>query len=213
MPVPPDRRLLPMMILRSSAASPFVRKVRIALGVLGLENRADVRDADLNDPADSLRRQNPLGKIPALVTDDGDVLYDSRVILEYLDHLAGGGRILPREPAARFAALTLQALCDGALDASVLIVYEGRYRPAEMRVQSWIDRQSGKVERALAALEAAPPALSATPHVGHIALACLLGYRDLRFDATWRAACPRLHAWHDAFAAAVPAFAATAPSA
>lgn len=201
-----------MMILRSSASSPFVRKVRIALGVLGLEGRTDVRDADLNDPADSIRRQNPLGKIPALVTDDGDVLYDSRVILEYLDLLAGGGRILPREPAARIEALTLQALCDGALDASVLIVYEGRYRPPEMRVQSWIDRQSGKVERALEALEAALPALSATPNVGHIALACLLGYRDLRFDTTWRASCPRLHAWHDAFAAAVPAFAATAPS-
>ena len=115
-----------MMILRSSASSPFVRKVRIALGVLGLEGRTDVRDADLNDPADSLRRQNPLGKIPALITDDGDALYDSRVILEYLDGLAGGGRILPRAPASRFAALTLQALCDGALDASVLIVYEGR---------------------------------------------------------------------------------------
>ena len=202
-----------MMILRSSPSSPFVRKVRIAVGLLGLENRVETRDTDLNDPAEAIRRQNPLGKIPALVTDDGGVLYDSRVILEYLDLLAGGGRIVPREPAARFAALTMQALCDGALDASVLIVYEGRYRPPEMRVQSWIDRQAGKVERTLAALEAAPPALSAPPHVGHIALACLLGYRDLRFDTTWRAACPRLHAWHDAFAAAVPAFAATAPSA
>jgi glutathione S-transferase len=207
------RSLVAMMILRSSASSPFVRKVRIAIGMLGLEGRTEIRDADLNDPGDSLRRQNPLGKIPALVTDDGGVLYDSRVILEYLDHLAGGGRILPHEPAARFAALTLQALCDGALDASVLIVYESRYRPPEMRVPAWIDRQAGKVERTLAALEAAPPALSATPHVGHIALACLLGYRDLRFDTTWRAGCPRLHAWHDAFAAAVPAFAATVPSA
>ena len=80
-------------------------------------------------------------------------------------------------------------------------------------MQSWVDRQSSKVERALAALEAAPPVLSPIPNVGHITLACLLGYRDLRFGTTWRAACPRLHAWHDAFAAAVPAFAATAPSA
>ena len=201
-----------MMILRSSASSPFVRKVRIAVGVLGLESRIEIREADLNDPADSLRRQNPLGKIPALLTDDAGVLYDSRVILDYLDHVAGGGRILPREPAARFPALTLQALCDGALDASVLIVYESRYRPADMHVQTWIDRQAGKVERTLAALEVEPPDLSTPPHVGHIALACLLGYRDLRFDTSWRAACPRLHAWHDAFASTVPAFAATAPN-
>jgi len=201
-----------MMILRSSASSPFVRKVRIAIGMLGLEGRTEIRDADLNDPGDSLRRQNPLGKIPALVTDDGGVLYDSRVILEYLDHLAGGGRILPHEPAARFAALTLQALCDGALDASVLIVYEGRYRPPELRVAAWIERQADKVTRALAALETQAPALSGAPHVGQIALACLLGYRDFRFDGSWRQTHPRLHAWHDAFAAAVPAFAATAPA-
>ena len=200
-----------MMILRSSPSSPFVRKVRIAIGLLGLDDRVELRNANLNDAAEPLRVQNPLGKIPALVLEDGRTLYDSRVILDYLDHLAGGGRIVPRDIAARFDALTLQALCDGAMDASVLIVYEGRYRPAEMHVQSWIERQAGKVSRAMAALEAAPPPLSATPHVGDIALACLLAYRDLRFDRGWRADHPKLHAWHDAFAAAVPAFAATAP--
>jgi glutathione S-transferase len=189
-----------------------VRKVRIAIDLLGLGDRIELRDADLNDPGDPVRRDNPLGKIPTLLREDGSALYDSRIILDYLDHLAGGGRIVPREPAARFSALTLEALCDGALDASLLIVYEGRYRPAEMRVDSWVERQAGKVERAMAALEAAPPALAGTPHVGQIALACLLGYRDLRFDRDWRKAHPRLHAWHDAFAAAVPAFAATAPA-
>ena len=199
-----------MMILHSTAASPFVRKVRIAVRMLGLGDRVAEREADLNDPADAIRQQNPLGKIPALTREDGSTLYDSRVILDYLDQLAGGGRIVPREPEARFAALTLQALCDGALDASVLIVYEGRYRPAEMRVQSWIERQAGKVDRALAALETQAPPLSGMPHVGQIALACLLGYRDFRFDGSWRATHPRLHAWHDAFAAAVPAFAQTA---
>jgi glutathione S-transferase len=136
-------------------------------------------------------------------------LYDSRVILEYLDHLVGGGRIIPREPKARFAALRLQALCDGIAEASLLLVYEGRYRPAEMKVQSWVDLQAGKVARGLAALEAAPPALTATPDVGQIALACVLGYRDLRFGGTWRKDHPRLLAWHDKFAAQVPAFAAT----
>jgi glutathione S-transferase len=136
-------------------------------------------------------------------------LYDSRVILEYLDHLAGGSRIIPREPKERFAALRLQALCDGIAEASLLLVYEGRYRPAEMKVQSWVDLQAGKVARGLAALEAAPPALTATPDVGQIALACVLGYRDLRFGGTWRKDHPRLLAWHDKFAAQVPAFAAT----
>jgi glutathione S-transferase len=197
------------MILRSSPASPFVRKVRIAIGLLGLDGKVEVQDADLNDPADSIRRQNPLGKIPALLLDDGETLYDSRVILEYLDQYAGGGRILPRESKARFAALRLQALCDGALDASVLIVYEGRYRPADMRVETWVERQQDKVARALAALEAAPPTLTDLPDVGQIALACLLGYRDFRFNGTWRKDHPKLVAWLDRFAAKVPAFATT----
>lgn len=198
-----------MMILRSSPASPFARKVRIAASVLGLADKIDVRETDLNDPADSIRVQNPLGKIPALVLDDGTVYYDSRVIVDYLDHLAGGGRIIPREPKARFATLRLQALCDGILDASVLIVYENRYRPAELRSQAWVDRQAGKVARGMAALEASPPQLDAMPDIGQIAVACLLGYRDLRFDGSWRKDHPRLLAWHDKFAAQVPAFAQT----
>jgi glutathione S-transferase len=198
-----------MMILRSAPASPFGRKVRIAASVLGLADKIEVRETDLNDPDDSIRVQNPLGKIPALILDDGTAYYDSRVILEVLDHLAGGGRIIPREPKARFAALRLQALCDGILDASILLVYENRFRPAEMRLQAWIDRQAGKVARGLAALEAAPPQLDSLPDIGQIALACVLGYRDLRFGGTWRKEYPRLLAWHDKFAAQVPAFAAT----
>ncbi|HEY1475522.1 MAG TPA: glutathione S-transferase family protein [Pseudolabrys sp.] len=197
------------MILKSSPASPFGRKVRIAAAVLGLADKIEVRETDLNDPADSIRVQNPLGKIPALILDDGTVYYDSRVILDVLDHLAGGGRIIPREPQARFAAVRLQALCDGILDASILLVYENRFRPADKVVQTWVDRQAGKVARGLAALEAAPPALDAIPDVGQIALACVLGYRDLRFDGSWRQDHPRLLAWHDKFAAQVPAFAAT----
>lgn len=197
------------MILRSSPASPFGRKVRIAASLLGLADKIDVRETDLNDPADSIRAQNPLGKVPALILDDGTAYYDSRVILEVLDHLAGGGRIIPREPKARFAALRLQALCDGIADASLLQVYENRYRPAEMRVQSWVDRQAEKVARGLAALEAAPPKLDPVPDVGQIALACMLGYCDLRFGGSWRKDHPRLVAWLDKFTAQVPAFAAT----
>jgi glutathione S-transferase len=183
------------MILRSTPASPFARKVRIAIGLLGLSDRIEVHETDLNDPSDTVRRQNPLGKIPTLVLDDGTACFDSRVILEYLDHLAGGGRIVPREASARFEALRLQALCDGVLDAGLLIVYEGRYRPAEMAVPSWIERQAEKVARGLAALEAAPPPVDSVPHVGQIALACVLGYGDLRFGGSWRKDHPRLDAW------------------
>jgi glutathione S-transferase len=197
------------MILRSSPASPFVRKVRIGAALLGLAGRIEVRETDLNEPTDSIRMENPLGKIPALVLDDGTTLFDSRVILEYLDHLAGGGRIIPREPAARFAVLRQQALCDGLLDAGVLLVYESRYRPPDMKVQVWVDRQTDKVRRGLAALEASPPQLTALPDVGQITLACVLGYGDLRFGGAWRKDHPRLVAWHDAFAAQVPAFGET----
>jgi glutathione S-transferase len=201
-----------MLVLRGSPSSPFVRKVRIAAGVLGFGRELRLETADTNNPDETFRRQNPLGKIPALVLEDGSVLFDSRVILEYLDHRAGGGVIIPRDPAARFAALRLQALADGILDASLLLVYEGRWRPAERHEPKWIDHQSGKVARALAALEAdPPPAVKSPPDVGQITLACALGYRDFRFTGTWRQDHPRLVAWLERFAAAVPAFAATAP--
>jgi glutathione S-transferase len=195
-----------MMILRSSPPSPFGRKVKLALGILGLEKEVTIEKADPTDANDSLRQQNPLGKIPALIIEDGTVLYDSPVILEYLDHRAGGGKIVPKDPNARFAALTLQALCDGILDAGILLVYEGRWRPPEVAVQKWIDHQRGKVTRALAVLEAAPPALDAMPNVGQITLACALGYGDLRFEGKWRKDHPRLVKWLDEFAARVPAF-------
>ena len=195
-----------MMILRSSPASPFGRKVKLALSILNLDEDVTIETADTTDPNDSLRKQNPLGKIPALVLEGGRVIYDSPVILEYLDHRAGGGRIIPQEANARFAALTLQALCDGILDACILLVYEGRWRPAEKHEQKWVDHQADKVKRAFAVLEAAPPALDAVPNVGAITLACALGYQDLRFQGKWRADYPRLVQWLDAFAARVPAF-------
>jgi glutathione S-transferase len=199
------------MILRSSPSSPFVRKVRLAAGVLGLDGDITVENADTNSPDDTVRQQNPLGKIPALVVEDSTVLFDSRVILDYLDHRAGGGKIVPRDATARFAALRLEALADGMMDASILLVYEARWRPAEKHEQKWLDHQAGKVTRALAALEAAPPKLEALPNVGQIALACALGYRDFRFKGEWRKDHPRLAAWLDDFAARVPAFEATKP--
>jgi glutathione S-transferase len=200
-----------MLTLRHSPSSPFVRKVRIAASLLGLDREITLDVSDTMSPTDSVRQQNPLGKIPALVLEDGTTLFDSRVILEYLDHRAGGGRIVPKDAAARFAALRLQALADGMMDASILLIYESRWRPAEMKVDKWVDHQAGKVARALTALEAAPPALDSPPNIGQIALACALGYRDFRFNGTWRKDHPRLVAWLDNFAAKVPAFAATKP--
>jgi glutathione S-transferase len=193
-----------MMILRSAPPSPFGRKVRIALLHLGLADRVDIVATDTASEADTIRRQNPLGKIPTLITDAGKALYDSPVILEYLDHLAGGDKIIPANPDSRFAALTLQALADGILDASILRVYERRYRSEDKVVESWLAYQTGKVERALTALEALPP--NTHVDVGTITLACALGYQDLRFAGTWRGIYPRLVGWLDAFAAAVPAF-------
>jgi glutathione S-transferase len=202
-----------MMILRSSPSSPFGRKVRIAVSLLGFDGDVKIEPADTTDVNDSVRAQNPLGKIPVLIAEDGVAYYDSRVILDYLDDRSGGGKIVPREPKARLAALRLQALGDGILDASILTIYETRWRKAEAHEPKWLEHQAGKVARALAALEAAPPALGAgLPNVGQITLACVLGYRDFRFGGGWRSGHPRLVAWLDGFAAQVPAYAATKPT-
>ena len=194
-----------MLVLRSSPASPFGRKVKIAAAILGLADRIEIVNADTNDANDSLRRQNPLGKIPTLILEDGSALYDSRVIVEYLDGLAGGGKIIPAAPGPRFTALTRQALADGIMDAALLQVYEARFREPREHVAKWLDHQAAKVERSLKDLEAAPPEGDARD-VGAIALACALGYLDLRFAGRWRAAHPALVAWLDAFARGVPAF-------
>jgi glutathione S-transferase len=188
-----------MMILRSSPASPFGRKVRIAAALLGLADRITVVQADASKPDDPLRQDNPLGKLPVLVPEDGKPIYDSRVIIEYLDHLAGGGKIFPNG-ARLFEALTLQALADGILDASILRVYEVRMRPEEKREPNWVAYQADKVARGLRQLEAG------IPDAGRITLACALGYQDLRFEGKWREGHPKLVAWLDAFATAVPAF-------
>ncbi|HLW91461.1 MAG TPA: glutathione S-transferase family protein [Roseiarcus sp.] len=197
-----------MLILRSSPPSPFGRKIEIAAAILGLTDRIEIAAADTNDPAEPLRRQNPLGKIPTLILEDGTALYDSRVIVEYLDWLAGGGKIIPAKPTERFAALSRQALADGLMDASLLQIYETRFRDADKYSAKWLDRQAGKAQRALAALAASPPAETARD-IGAIATACALGYLDLRFDGRWRQDYPSLVRWLDAFAAGVPAFAKT----
>ena len=197
-----------MLILRSAPASPYGRKVKICASLLGLTEQIKIVEADTSNPDDPLRSQNPLGKIPVLVLEDGSTLFDSRVIVEYLDSLAGGGKMLPRG-AKRFAALRLQALADGLCDAALVQIYETRWRAENMRDQKWLDHQAGKVERALAALEADAPKLTKQLHVGHVMVACALGYLDLRFAGTWRKKHPKLRKWLDKFTARVPAFEAT----
>ncbi len=190
------------MLLRSNPASPFGRKVKISADILGLMSQITIVTADTLDANDPLRGDNPLGKIPVLVLDDCSSIYDSRVIVEYLDHVAGGDKIIPVEPKHRFAALRLQALSDGIADAAVLIMYEGRYREANMRSDKWVANQQGKIDRGLAYLEAHIPALtSAIPDIGQISAACALGYLDLRFAGAWRKSHPRLVEWLDNFAA------------
>ena len=203
-----------MMILRSSPSSPFGRKVRLAVSLLGFDADVKVELADTTNVNDNLRQQNPLGKIPVLIAEDSTAYYDSRVILDYLDYRAGGFKLVPRDAKERLAALRLQALCDGILDASILTVYETRWRKTDAHEPKWLEHQAGKVTRALALLETKPPALDSQtlPNVGQITLACALGYRDFRFGAGWRDGHPRLAAWLDNLGAAIPAFAATRPT-
>ncbi len=195
------------MLLRSSSASPFARKIRIAAAVLDLSDRIEVVPADTSDPADNLRTQNPLGKIPTLVLENGQAIYDSPIILEYLDFLRGGDKIIPAGPE-RFDTLTRAALADGVADAAILKVYEQRWREDGARSARWLDHQSGKIARGLAALEASVPSADKVD-VAAIALSCALGYLDLRFGGAWRSERPLLVAWLDAFSANVPAFEAT----
>jgi len=196
------------MILRISMGSPFARKVRIAAMRAGLMDRIELALADTGDPNDALRADNPLGKVPLLVMDDGRRVYDSRVIVECFDHLAGGDVLLPRAFDARLAVLTTQALGDGVIDAAVLMSYEERYRAPEMRSARWLDHQRGKIERGLAALLANTPD-PARVDAGSISVACMLGYLDRRRQVDWRSQYPGLIAWLEAFRTAAPEFDAT----
>ena len=197
-----------MMILRSSPPSPFGRKVKLALGILGLENDVTIEKADPTDASDSIRQQNPLGKIPALIIEDGTVLYDSPVILEYLDHRAGGGKIVPKD-----AGRALQ----GADAAGAVRRHPRCLHPAGLRGPLASARNGGaevarpsEPERSTRALgnsrSQAARRSRAIPDVGQITLACALGYGDLRFGGKWRDGHPKLVKWLDAFAAKVPAF-------
>ncbi len=199
------------MILHSSGPSPFGRKVKIAAYHLGLMDAITVEQTDVNNPDPEFFDTNPLGKIPALVVDGNQVLFDSRVIIEYLDSIATSNRIFIPGGPARFKDLTLSALADGMMDAGILQIYEVRKRPPEERSQGWLDFQANKVARSLNALEADTPPLKDGITMGHISLACALGYLDFRFNGDWRADHPNLVSWLKDFAARVPGFDKTQP--
>lgn len=191
------------IILRSTTTSPYGRKVRMAADILGLTDRFERQDADTLDAADTLRQQNPLGKMPCLLI-GGEAFFDSSVIVEMLDALAGGGKLIVPAGLARFRQLTRARLADGIIDAAVLVVYEGRFRAAESASDRWLEHQRGKIRRALAAFEAAPPAPRAD--IVSIGLGAALGYLDWRQPVAWRDDNPGLVRWLDAFAAATPAY-------
>ena len=200
------------MQLHYNVASPFVRKVMAVAIETGLFERIEPvkRLPSPVAPVAEVNADNPLGKIPCLLTDDGMALYDSRVICEYLDSLHHGPRMFPPAGAARWAALRRQALADGIMDAGVLTRYETFVRPQEARWEAWIDNQKQKFRRGLDALEHEGASLGVVD-IGTLAIACALGYLDFRYpDEDWRAGRPRLAAWLEQFAQR-PAIAQTAP--
>ncbi len=193
------------MKLYYTSTSPFVRKVLLTAHELGLVDRLELtvlRPSPLApDPVLSLT--NPLSKIPALVLDDGSTLYDSRVICEYLDGLRGhddGPRLVPASGAERWRTLRLQALCDGILEAGILVFYERLQRPTELQWAPWLDGQTAKVRQGLDALEGEVEAWSGPVDAAQIAAGATLGWLEFRNAVgDIRQGRPRLGAWYEAF--------------
>lgn len=186
-----------------AAASPFVRKCLIAAAELGLREKIELVTAAAHpvNRDKNLVAHNPLGKIPTLITDDGTVLYDSRVICEYLNAL-GDGHLLSREGNARWSVLTEQALADGVMDAAVLTRYETFARPEQLRWKDWVTGQLEKVTSGLDALESRAASFGDRVDVGTIAFGCALGYLDFRFASLgWRDTRPNTSAWFERFGA------------
>ena len=192
------------MKLINLPASPFGRKVEVVIHELGLQDRVEVVNPGVVTPVSNnatLNDINPLGMLPALELDNGDSLYDSPVICEYLNTLAGGA-LYPADAEARTRALRLQALADGVLDLSVALRYELALRPENLRWLDWIEHQEEKVGRALDSLEQTCGSFAEEPTIGELTVACALGYRDFRFaDVDWRGGHPALSAWYEGMAA------------
>jgi glutathione S-transferase len=192
------------MKLTFSPASPFARKVRIAAIELGLIDRIElvptaVVPGQLN--AAYSHDVNPLRKLPVLILDDGATIFDSEIIVEYLDEL-GGGKLFPPAGAARWRVKTEHALTQGMLDAMLLCRYERLLRPKEFYWATWDDDQWERAWQGLAWFEARPDILTRPLDIVQIALVCVLGYADFRFpDCGWRTAYPKLDAFNQRMAA------------
>ena len=187
------------MKLRHSPRSPFVRKVMVVAHEHGLVDRIELVATSLSpiQGNDQLALENPLMKVPSLVTDNGEVLFDSPVICEYLDDMASGPKLFPAAGPARWTALRQQALADGILDAIILCAYETT-RPEDRRWAGWTDGQMRKAHQGLAAAERED--LSGSLTIGPIAIGCMLGYLDLRFpEDGWRRRHPTLASWYGHF--------------
>lgn len=198
------------MKLRYSPTSPFVRKVTVTLHETGLIDSTELIETNVWDPATDVAKDNPVGKVPALVADDGTVFVESDLICAYLDSLHDGPKLIPAEGPARWRVLRLQALVDGLLDSAVDRVKETR-RPEDKQWEGLHERRRNGMARTLDLLESEADGLEDEANAGTIALGCALGYLDLRFpDENWREGRPNLSAWYERFSAR-PSMTATAP--
>jgi glutathione S-transferase len=197
------------MKLLYSPASPFVAKVRLAANHLGIELDCVLVDAVAEQ--DLLTCNNPLGKIPCLLLENGRAVYDSRSIMRALDRLSGG-KLFPVEEDALGDVERLEALCDGINDCAVAAQYERRMRPEEKFHQPWFDRQWGKATRGLDFINDNLPSLDSDLYAGHFALAALTGYLDLRYDGKWQKGHEKLLAWQEEFADKMPAYVGLKPA-
>jgi glutathione S-transferase len=189
------------MLLRHSHTSPYVRKVVAMLYEIGLADRVGIETVDGWSEPDILTADNPLSMVPTLVTDEGESLYDSPVICDYLDHCHSGLPMIPASGSSRWRVLREQALADGILDCAIEIFMEERKRPGELRWGWWVDLKRRAITRALDRLESESAELEGRVDLGVISVACALGYLDLRGAAgDWRQGRPSLAAWYADFA-------------
>lgn len=191
------------MQLFFAAASPFVRKVMVLAIERGIGERIEKLAAAAHpiNQDSKIKALNPTGKVPTLIADDGQAIYDSRVICEYLDTIGEGPRMFPAAGKARWDALVLQSAADEMLDAALLARYEAIARPEPLRWSEWTAGNMRKIDDTLDLFAgAAFPHLETRLDIGTIAAACALGYLDFRFASHgWRVGRPKLAAWFEAF--------------
>jgi glutathione S-transferase len=180
-----------------SPASPFARKVMVFAHEVGLAGSIELATGNVWEPDSQVVKDNPLGKVPALVTPDG-VFAGSYLCCEYLDSLHTGARLIPPAPRQRWPVLQLHAFADGIIEAAVAVSIEKLRRPKEFVYQGTLDRQSEKINRTLDRI--APIALDQAPDIATITLGCALGYLDFRMPQLgWRNGRPALDQWYASF--------------